>query len=120
MTIVRIDEGARMSQAVVHAGTVYLAGQVGTPGTPVADQTLQVLAQIDDLLARAGSGRDHLLRAQIWLADMADFDAMNRVWDEWIGAVGKPVRATCGVGAATPRHAVEITVTAALAAADPA
>ena len=113
MTIVRIDEGARMSQAVVHGGTIYLAGQVGTPGISVEAQTRQVLASIDDLLARAGSGRDRLLRATILLADMADYDAMNRVWDEWIAEVGKPVRATYGVGPATPRHAIEIIVTAA-------
>ena len=78
MTIVRIDEGARMSQAVVHGGTVYLAGQVGTPSDSVEAQTKQVLASIDDLLVRAGSGRDRLLRATVVLADMADYDAMNR------------------------------------------
>ncbi len=113
MTIVRIDEGARMSQAVVHGGTVYLAGQVGTPGDGVEAQTRQVLASIDELLARAGSSRDRLLRATILLADMVDYDAMNRVWDEWVRDVAKPVRATYGVGPATPRHAVEIIATAA-------
>ena len=71
-----------MSQAVVHGGVVYLAGQVGTPGDGVEAQTRQVLASIDGLLARAGSDRDQLLRATILLADMADYDAMNRVWDE--------------------------------------
>ena len=121
MNIVRLDQSERMSQAVIHGGTVYLAGQVGAPGDDVEAQTRQVLEQIDDLLARTGSGREYLLRAQIWLADMADFDAMNRIWDAWVADVGKPVRATCGVGPATPRHAVEITVTAALASdADPA
>ena len=114
MTIACIDEGTRMSQAVVHGDTVYLAGQVGTPGDDVEAQTRQVLARIDDLLTRAGSGRDRLLRATILLADMADYDIMNRVWDEWVRDVGKPVRATYGVGPASPRHAVEIVVTAAL------
>lgn len=121
MTIVRFDQGRRMSQAVIHGDIVYLAGQVGDPEEKVEAQTRQVLAQVDDLLTRAGSGRDHLLRAEIWLADMGDFDAMNRTWDDWIGAVSKPVRSTCGLGPASPQHAVEITVTAALApsAADP-
>ena len=113
MTIVCIDEGARMSQAVVHGGTVYLAGQVGTPGTSMEAQTRQVLASIDDLLVRAGSGRDRLLRATILLADMVDYDAMNRMWYEWVRDVGTPVRATYGVGPASPRHAVEIIMTAA-------
>ena len=75
-------------------------------------QTGQNLARTDDLLACADSGRDRLLRASILLADITDYDAMNRVWDEWVSDVGKPVRATCGVGPATPRHAVEIIVTA--------
>ncbi|MGY2737108.1 RidA family protein [Sphingomonas sp. UYP23] len=114
MTIVRIEESERMSQAVVHRDTVYLAGQVGTPGDDVEAQTSQVLAKIDDMLRRAGSGRDRLLRANILLADMADYDAMNTVWDAWIADVGKPTRATYGVGPAVPRHDVEIIITAAM------
>ncbi len=113
MTIVRIEESERMSQAVIHGDTVYLAGQIGTPGDSVETQTRQVLAKIDDLLHHAGSGRAQLLRASILLADMADYNAMNLVWDAWVAEVGKPVRATYGVGPATPRHAVEIIVTAA-------
>ena len=104
MNITRLDPGPRMSQAVVHGGTVYLAGQVGTPGMPVADQTREVLAKIEDLLARAGSGKDRILRATIWLADMADFDALNAVWDAWVVEAGPPARATCGVGPAAPAY----------------
>lgn len=113
MMIVRIEESERMSQAVIHGDTVYLAGQVGTPGDSVEVQTRQILAKVDDLLHHAGSGRNQLLRTSILLADMTDYDAMNRVWDAWVAEVGKPVRATYGVGPATPRHAVEIIVTAA-------
>jgi len=114
MTVVRIDQDERMSQAVIHGDIVYLAGQVGTPGDSVEVQAEQVLAKINDLLDRAGSSRDHLLRATILLADMASYGAMNQAWDAWVAEVGKPVRATYGVGPATPRHAVEIIVTAVL------
>ncbi len=111
--ITRIDQGSRMSQAVIHGDTVYLAGQVGTPGESVAAQTSEVLARIEGLLARSGSGKHLLLRATIWLADMADFDEMNSVWDAWVADIGPPARATCGIGPATPTHKVEIVVTAA-------
>ena len=114
MTILRLDQGPRMSQAVVHSGVVYLAGQVGSPDKPVCEQTREVLAKIEDLLARGGSGRDCILHATIWLADMADFEAMNIVWDAWVADIGRPTRATCGVGPSTPTFKVEIVVTAAV------
>ena len=79
MTVRRIEPGKRMSQAVIHNGTVYLAGQVGTPGKPVAEQTKEVLASIDRLLAEAGTDKSKLIQATIWLADMRDFAAMNEV-----------------------------------------
>ena len=113
MTIVRIDEGERYSQAVVHGDTVYLAGQVGSPADSLAEQARQVFARIDDLLDRAGSDRSLMLRATILLADMADYDAMNEAWDAWLDGLAKPVRATYGVGPAMPRYAIEIVVTAA-------
>ena len=113
MTITRIDQGSRMSQAVIHGETVYLAGQVGTPGESVSAQTKEVLAKIEDLLARSGSGKHLLLKATIWLADMADFDEMNVVWDAWVADTDPPARATCGVGSATPTYKVEIVVIAA-------
>ena len=77
MTIRRIEPGPRMSQAVVHGDTVYLAGQVGAPGASVADQTRAVLAQIDRLLAEAGSDKSRILSATIWLADIGTFAEMN-------------------------------------------
>lgn len=114
MTIKRIEPGARMSQAVVHGRTVYLAGQIGAAGEDVATQTRAVLQSIDRLLAQAGTDRAHLLQATIWLADMADFADMNTVWEEWIGGVNPPTRATGEVRLATPDYRVEIIVTAAL------
>ncbi|MFZ8942549.1 MAG: RidA family protein, partial [Gemmobacter sp.] len=89
--ITRLHIGPRMSQAVIHNDTVYLAGQVGE-GATVAEQTRDVLAQIDRLLAEAGSSRERILQAIIWLADMADFAQMNSVWDGWIPAGHTPAR----------------------------
>ena len=115
MTIQRIDSGPRMSQAVVHGNLVYLSGQVGAPGKPVAEQTKVVLGQIEALLARAGSSRERILSATIWLADMADFAAMNEVWEKWIDGRDAPARATGEAKLATPDHKVEIIVVAARA-----
>lgn len=112
--ITRIETGARMSGAVVHNGTVYLAGQVGQPGAPVAEQTRQVLAEIDRLLAAAGSDKTRILSAQIWLASMADFAEMNAVWDAWVAPGHAPARATGESALAAPEYRVEIIVTAAV------
>lgn len=114
MSIERLHSGLRMSQAVVHGGIVYLAGQVGAPGEDAAAQTRAVLASIDTLLGEAGTDRSRLLTATIWLADMADFAAMNAVWEEWIGGANAPTRATGEVRLATPDYKVEVIVTAAL------
>ena len=113
MTIRRIEPGARMSQAVVHGGLAYLAGQVGAPGESVAAQTEAVLAQIDRLLGQAGSDKSRILSATIWLADIADFAAMNSVWDGWIDPANPPARATGESRLAAPEYKVEIFVTAA-------
>lgn len=114
MTIKRLHSGPRMSQAVVHNGVVYLAGQVAKdPDKDVADQTRQVLAGIDALLAEAGSDKSRLLSATIYLADIADFQAMNGVWDAWVIAGSTPARATVEASLATPKYLVEIMVTAA-------
>lgn len=115
MTITRIDRGPRMSEAVIHGDTIYLAGQIGNPGDSVTDQTKTVLAEIDSLLERTGSSKNHMLRAQIWLADMADFEEMNAVWDAWIADAEAPARATGEAKLATPDYKVEIIITAAKA-----
>ena len=112
MSISRIDSGPRLSHGVVYGDTVYLAGQV-SEGLTVAAQTKAVLAQIDDLLARAGTSKKHLLTAMVWLADIADFDEMNSVWDAWVSDIGAPTRATGQVKLPNPAHKVEIIITAA-------
>ncbi len=114
MTIRRIDMGPRMSGAVVHNGTVYLSGQVGTPGESVGDQTREVLRAIDSLLAAAGTDKTRLLSATIWLADIADFSEMNRVWDAWVPKGQAPARATGESRLAAPGYKVEIIAIAAL------
>ena len=112
MTIARIHTTQRMSQIVRHGDTIYLAGQVGD-GTSVADQTQSCLNKVDALLAEAGSDRNHLLQAIIWMADMADFQEMNAVWDDWVPEGQAPARATGEAKLATPQFNVEIIVIAA-------
>ena len=111
--ITRIECGARMSQAVRFGDLIWLAGQVGTAGASVTEQTRAALAEVDRLLAAAGSDKTRILNAQIWLADMADFAEMNAVWDAWVPAGHAPARATGESALATPDYKVEIIVVAA-------
>lgn len=111
----RIDAGNRMSEAVVHGGVAYLAGQIPEDATAdIEGQTRQVLAEIDALLAKVGSDKSRILRAQIYIADMADFAGMNRAWDAWVVAGSAPARATVEARLANPAWKVEIVVTAAV------
>lgn len=113
--IQRFDVGPRLSEMAIHNGVVYLAGQVAEDATQgIAGQTQQVLAEIDALLAKAGSDKTRILRAQIYLADIADFDAMNRAWDAWVVPGEAPARATVQAPLARPGWKVEIVVTAAI------
>lgn len=112
--LTRIEPGKRMSNAVIHNGVVYLAGQVGETGICVADQTRACLAEVDRLLALAGTDKTRILKAQIWLADISTFAEMNAVWDEWVPAGHAPARATGEAKLATPDYLVEIIVTAAI------
>lgn len=112
--IKRLETGPRMSQAVIANGFVFLAGQVGEPGTSVTDQTTAILNQIDALLAQAGTDKTRIVSAQIWMADMAQFAEMNAVWDAWVPQGHAPARATGESALATPDYSVEIIVTAVL------
>jgi enamine deaminase RidA (YjgF/YER057c/UK114 family) len=104
-TIERKQTKQRMSQIVIHGDTVYLAGQVGEPHHDVADQTRDALARVDALLEQAGSSRQHLL--------LADFAAMNAVWDTWVPAGHAPARACGEAKLADPGLLVEVIVCAA-------
>lgn len=116
MSIQRIEVGPRMSQAVVCGGLVYTAGVVAlrAPGASVAEQTTDILGQIDELLAAAGTDKTKLLTATIWLADIAGFAEMNGVWDAWVASGNTPVRACVEAKLAAPQFTVEIQVTASL------
>ncbi len=113
--IKRIEPGARMSEAVIHAGKVYTCGIVAdrTMGKSVLEQTKEILEQIDDLLTRAGSDKTRILKANIWLTDIATFAQMNKAWDAWAVAGQTPARATVEAKLAAPGYDVEIMVEAA-------
>jgi enamine deaminase RidA (YjgF/YER057c/UK114 family) len=116
MSIERLQVGPRMSQAVVHNGTVYLAGQVaaGAPSGTVSAQTQEILGKIDGLLAAARSDKSRVLAATIWLTDIATFAEMNKVWDAWVTPGATPARATVvSARLAAPDFKVEIAVIAA-------
>ncbi len=113
MTITRLHPGKRMSQAVIHGETVYLAGQVGEPKSDLAGQTREALAAVEALLAEAGSDKSRILQVIVWLADIADFAAMNAVYDAWIDPANPPARACGEARLATPDYRVEFIVTAA-------
>lgn len=115
MSIERHEVGARMSKAVVHGNTVYLAGIVANEpkGKSVTEQTKDILSQIDGLLAKAGTDKSKLLSANIWITDMANFAEMNAVWDAWVVPHNTPARATVEAKLAAPDYKVEIMVVAA-------
>ena len=113
-TITRYGIGPRMSEAVAYNGTLWVAGQLGKPGASVTDQTQQALAEVDRILAEAGTDKTRILSAQIWLADMATFAEMNVAWDAWVPQGHTPARATGEAKLATPDYKVEVIVTAAL------
>jgi enamine deaminase RidA (YjgF/YER057c/UK114 family) len=111
----RFHVGDRLSEMAIHNQTVYLAGQVAPDGSQdIQGQTRQVLAAIDKLLAEAGTDKAHILMAQIFLADLADFAGMNAVWDDWVAPGDAPPRATVQAKLARPEWKVEIVVTAAI------
>lgn len=112
--IKRIETGPRMSQAVVHGGVVYLAGQVGTAGASVTVQTQEILAKVDRLLAEVGSDKTKILQTTIWMSSMADFAEMNAVWDAWVPQGHTPARAAGESKLATPDYKVEILCIAAI------
>jgi enamine deaminase RidA (YjgF/YER057c/UK114 family) len=114
MDIKRIEVGKRLSQAVVHGNTVYLAGQVADdPAADAKGQTQQILGRVDRLLAEAGSDKTKLLSATIWITDMRYFADMNAVWDAWVPEGKAPARATVEAKLAGTAYKVEIAIVAA-------
>ncbi|PSC04055.1 hypothetical protein SLNSH_15715 [Alsobacter soli] len=115
MSIERIGCGPRMSDAVVHGNTVYLAGHVAdaAKGKSVTEQTRDILAQIDETLEQAGTDKTKILSATIYLADIKTFAEMNAVWDSWVSKGATPARATVEAKLAAPDYTVEIVMVAA-------
>ena len=111
----RFDVGPRLSEMAVHNGVCYLAGQVAADGTQdITGQAKQVLAQIDGLLARAGTDKSKILMCQIFIVDLAEFPALNAVWEQWVAPGHAPPRATVQARLAKPEWKLEMVVTAAL------
>lgn len=109
----RIEPGTRMSQAVIANGFVFLAGQVADDtSVGVREQTQQVLASIDRLLAAAGSDKSRIVSANVYLSDISTFAEMNSAWDAWVAPDAAPARATVEAKLAAPVYKVEIQVVA--------
>ena len=115
MTIQRFENGPRMSRVVVHGDTVYLAGLTAdaSAGKSMAEQTKEILAKIDGLLAQGGSDKSKLLQAVIWLQDIRTVDEFNKVWDAWVVPGSAPARACIEARLQSPAKGIEIQVTAA-------
>lgn len=115
MSIERFETGPRMSSAVVHGNTVYLAGTVADEpkGKSTTEQMKSIVSQIDELLKMAGTDKSKLLSANIWITDMANFAEMNAVWDAWVSPGNTPARATVEAKLANPDYKVEVMVVAA-------
>jgi len=114
MSITRHHTNQRMSQIVIHGDTIYLAGQVAADASAdITIQTQQVLQKIDTLLAEAGSDKNKILSAQIWIASMGHFAQMNEVWDAWVADGHAPARACIEARLASPDLLVEVGIIAA-------
>lgn len=115
MTIERISTNHRMSKIVKHNGTAYLCGQVAKDKDgDIHTQVTGMLEKVDELLESIGSGRDKILSATIYLSDMANFDALNNIWDNWVPKGKAPARACVQAQMASPQLLVEISVVAAI------
>jgi enamine deaminase RidA (YjgF/YER057c/UK114 family) len=114
--IKRFSVEKRLSDMAVYNGVAYLAGQIPDDATlDIQGQTAQVLGMVDKLLSAAGTDKSRILMAQIFLANMKEFDGMNQAWDAWVAEGNAPPRATVEARLANPDLKVEIIVTAALA-----
>ena len=113
MDIERLGTTRRYSDIVIHGDTLYLVEVPLTADADITTQTREVLASLDASLAKAGSDKTRLLHVTLYLPSMADYDAMNAVWDAWVPQGHTPARATGESALATPDYKVEIIVVAA-------
>ena len=113
--IQRLETGPRMNQAVIHGGTIYLAGQVSSePAADVKGQTEAILVQIDALLSKCGSDKTRLLSTTVYLSDISTFSQMNEAWESWASKGALPARTTVQAKLARPEYLLEITVIASV------
>ena len=112
--IVRKNGNGRYSEAVIHNGIIYISGQVGDPSGSVADQTRDILAALEEILAENGSDKEHMLSAAVYMADMSGVSEMNKVWDSWVIPGFEPARVCCQAPLVSPAYKVEITLIAAV------
>lgn len=114
MSIERQEIGQRMSRIVIHNDTIYLCGQVAKDASKdIREQTATMLEKVEDLLSQAGSDKEHILSATLYIRDMKDFSAMNEVWDAWVPEGHAPARACVEARMARPELLVEVSVVAA-------
>ena len=112
--IERMETKQRMSRIVKHNGTIYLCGQVCKDAEQgIKEQTATMLEKVDELLHQAGSDREHILSATIYIKDMQYFAEMNEVWDRWVPEGHAPARACVAASMAREALLVEISVVAA-------
>ena len=119
MNIIRHEMGPRFSEmVVVDLGTarlLYLSGQVAEDASlDVTGQARQVLARIDELLAREGARREHIVSATIYLRTVGDYAAVNAIWDDWVPEGHSPARATIGAKLIDSEYRIEIQAVAAI------
>ncbi len=114
MMIERLETGQRMSRIVKHNGTIFLCGQVCKDATQgIKEQTSSMLEKVEDLLEQAGSDKEHILSATIYIKNMQYFGEMNEVWDNWVPAGHAPARACVEASMARDVLLVEISIVAA-------
>lgn len=112
--VTRLDSNGKTSQAAISGDLIFLAGQVAekAEGADIGAQTRQALAAIEALLERCGSNKSNILHATVYLADRAEFEAMNAAWASWVDSGNPPTRATVQATLLDPKWKVEIAVVA--------
>lgn len=112
MNVVRYQPGGRMAQATSYSGILFLAGQVAD-GVDAEEQTQKILANISAILGANKASKSSILSTTIYVANINDYDSVNRAWDSWLDKDNPPARACVEAGLAAPEYLVEIQVIAA-------
>ena len=114
MEIIRKEVSEKMSRIVIFNNVIYLCGQVGDKEIScVKEQADIMLRKVENLLESAGSSKDNILAATIYLKNMNDFDAFNEVWNAWLTPGYAPARTCVQAAMSSEKYLIEISVTAA-------